>query len=209
VRLRQLSFFTIAPCMWLVLMGDGALAHHVMGGKLPATFVEGVLSGVGHPIIGLDHLAAVVAVGLLAAAFRLGPALVIGYVLAQIAGAAVHVHGTTVPGAEVLVAASVLVFGAATIGRQAIPSSVVLGLFVLAGFLHGYVLAESIVGAEPSPLAAYFVGLFVIQTAVALGAMVMARRLAAGGNPEPVRLAGAMIVGVGLSILAQQLVGNA
>jgi len=189
--------------------GDGALAHHVMGGRLPATFVEGALSGVGHPIIGLDHLAAVLAVGLLAAAFRLGPALVAGYVLAQIAGAAVHVQGTTVPGAEILVAASVLVLGAATIGRLAIAPSVVLGVFVLAGFLHGYVLAESIVGAEPSPLTAYFVGLFVIQTAVALGAMIVARRLAVGGDHNPVRLAGAVIVGIGLAVLAQQLVPNA
>ena len=30
-------------------------------------FVEGLLSGLGHPVIGLDHLAAVIAVGCLAA----------------------------------------------------------------------------------------------------------------------------------------------
>ncbi|HET9176699.1 MAG TPA: HupE/UreJ family protein, partial [Pseudolabrys sp.] len=40
-----------------------ASAHHVMGGRMPATFMDGFLSGLGHPIIGIDHFAAVVAVG--------------------------------------------------------------------------------------------------------------------------------------------------
>ncbi len=39
-------------------------AHHVMGGRMPATFAEGLLSGLGHPVIGIDHLAFIVAVGL-------------------------------------------------------------------------------------------------------------------------------------------------
>ena len=54
----------------LVLSVTPAFAHHVMGGRTPATFAEGILSGLGHPIIGVDHFAAVVAVGCLAAAHR-------------------------------------------------------------------------------------------------------------------------------------------
>ena len=56
-----------------------ALAHHVMGGRMPASFSEGLLSGFGHPIIGLDHLAAVLAVGCLAAAHRPASALAVGF----------------------------------------------------------------------------------------------------------------------------------
>ena len=41
----------------LTLSTTDAFAHHVMGGRMPATFTEGILSGLGHPIIGLDHLA--------------------------------------------------------------------------------------------------------------------------------------------------------
>ena len=29
-----------------------------MGGKTPSTFAEGLLSGLGHPVIGPDHLQA-------------------------------------------------------------------------------------------------------------------------------------------------------
>ena len=43
-----------------------AHAHHVMGGQTPATFVQGLLSGFGHPIIGIDHLAFIVAMGVAA-----------------------------------------------------------------------------------------------------------------------------------------------
>jgi urease accessory protein len=187
-------------------MGDPALAHHVMGGKLPVTFAQGALSGLGHPVIGIDHLAAVLAVGILAAAFRPGAALVIGYVLAQMAGAAVHFDGVTVPGVEILVAISVVLLGAAAAAHRAISGFVALALFVAAGLVHGYALAESIVGAEPPPLVAYFAGLVIVQVAIALAAMFLAQRLVAAERRMAVRLAGAVIVGIGLAVLAQQVV---
>ena len=91
---------------------EPALAHHLMGGRMPATFTDGLLSGLGHPIIGLDHFAAVVAVGCLAAAHRAAPALALAFVLAMVGGVALHVHGATMPGAEILVALSVIALGA-------------------------------------------------------------------------------------------------
>ena len=59
-------------CLRLSRSIEPALAHHPMGGRMPATFTDGLLSGLGHPIIGLDHLAAVLAIGCLAA--RIAPA---------------------------------------------------------------------------------------------------------------------------------------
>ena len=43
-----------------------ALAHHPFGGETPRTIAEGLLSGLGHPVIGLDHLAFTVAIGTIA-----------------------------------------------------------------------------------------------------------------------------------------------
>ena len=40
-----------------------AHAHHMLGGRTPVTFMQGLLSGLGHPVIGIDHLAFVVAMG--------------------------------------------------------------------------------------------------------------------------------------------------
>ena len=80
----------------ILLLTNPALAHHVMGGRMPVTFTDGLLSGLGHPVIGIDHFAAVVAVACLASAHRAGAALVVSFVVAMIAGVAVHVQGMTV-----------------------------------------------------------------------------------------------------------------
>jgi urease accessory protein len=175
-----------------------------MGGKMPSTFAEGILSGLGHPIIGLDHFAAVVAVGCLAAAHRAAPVLALGYVLAMIGGVALHLRGATVPGAEILVALSVIVLGVTLLARRVMAAGAALTLFALVGLIHGYALGESIYGAEPTPLYAYLLGLAVIQSAVALAAMAVARMLAS--EPVRLRLVGAGIVGVGLAVFMQQVI---
>ena len=188
-------------------MADPAFAHHVMGGSMPVTFVDGLLSGLGHPVIGLDHFAAVVAVGCLAAAHRAGPALTIGFILAMIAGVAVHVRGTTFPGAEIMVALSVIFLGVILLRKHQITVGAAFGLFIAVGLLHGYVLGESIYGAEASPLTAYFIGLAVIQSAVALAALVATRAVTQRqADVLTLRLIGAGIAGIGLAILIQQVI---
>ncbi len=191
----------------LLVMAEPAFAHHLMGGRVPATFTDGLLSGLGHPVIGLDHFAAVVAVGCLAAAHRAAVMLAIGFVLAMIAGVALHVHGATVPGADILVAFSVIVLGAQMLRGRQMPAGTALALFAAVGLLHGYALGESIYGSEPTPLFAYLLGLTVIQSAVALAAMnatrLMMRRTA---DFSALRFAGAGIIGIGLAVLVQQIV---
>ena len=60
------KFFALAAAMILTTT-SAALAHHPLGGMTPTSFTEGFLSGIGHPVIGFDHLAFVIAVGLIAA----------------------------------------------------------------------------------------------------------------------------------------------
>ena len=47
-----------------------AFAHHPLNGMPMETFLHGVLSGIGHPLLGSDHLAFILLVGLVA--FGLG-----------------------------------------------------------------------------------------------------------------------------------------
>jgi urease accessory protein len=83
-------------------------------------------------------------------------------------------------------------------------------LFAVVGLIHGYALGESIYGAEPAPLYAYLLGLAVIQSAVALGAMGIARLWAARtADVAPLRLIGAGIAGIGLAVLMQQIIPGA
>jgi urease accessory protein len=187
-----------------------AFAHHVMGGRTPATFGEGILSGLGHPVIGLDHLAAVVAVGCLAAAHRSATLLAVAFVLAMMGGVALHVQGAALPGAEILIALTVLVLGVLLALRRNMPAGAAAVLFAIAGVIHGYALGESIYGAERTPLYAYLIGLAVIQSAIALTAAHLTRA-AARGSPDlsTVRLVGAGIAGIGIAVLMQQITANA
>jgi urease accessory protein len=189
-----------------VAAAEPAFAHHVMGGKMPGTFGEGLLSGLGHPIIGVDHFAAVVAIGCLAAAHRAGLFLVLSYVITMMVGVDLHLIGTTVPAAELLVALTVLGLGAVLIWRRDIPLPAALALFALVGLIHGYALGESIYGAERTPLAAYLAGLAVIQMAVALAAMMIAKGAVRRSDLVMVRLIGAAVAGIGIAVLVQQII---
>lgn len=194
----------------LALGGAPAYAHHLMGGRTPATFAEGMLSGLGHPVIGLDHFAAVVAVGCLAAAHRSASALAIAFIVTMIAGVALHLHGATIPGAEILVALTVLALGALMVLRRGMSTGAALALFAGVGIIHGYALGESIYGAEPTPLYAYLSGLAVIQGTIALAAAHLTRLLAQRSpDVSPLRLVGAGIVGIGLAVLMQQVIPGA
>jgi urease accessory protein len=187
-----------------------AFAHHVMDGRTPATFGEGILSGLGHPVIGLDHLAAVVAVGCLAAAHRSASALAVAFVLAMMGGVVLHRYCTAVPGAEILVALTVLALGALMVMRKNMSAGIAVVLFAVVGVIHGYALGESIYGAERTPLYAYLIGLAVIQSVIALTAAYVTRAVARGSpDLSAVRLVGAGIAGIGLAILMQQVIPGA
>lgn len=183
------------------LASGPAVAHHVMDNQLPVTFMQGLLSGLGHPVIGMDHLAAIVAVGALASLHRRGALLAVGFVLVVLAGAALQAASVSLPHGEALVALTVMALGALLVfGRT--PMAAVVAVAVVAGLVHGYMLGESITGAERTPLAAYFIGLAVIQSAVALGAMLAAKALTRQVGSQSLRLAGTAVLLVGAIFLS-------
>jgi urease accessory protein len=186
----------------VVVAGLPAEAHHVMGGRTPSTLIEGFLSGLGHPVFGLDHLAFIVAMGLVAGLAGLNLVIPASFIIASAAGVAVHVRGGTLPGAEIMVALSVLIAGAMIAFGRSMQGWIWAALFTVAGFVHGYAFGESIFGAEASPLAAYLLGLVVVQVVIATVVALIARRSSAAAT-EP-RLAGAAIAGIGIAILAGQ-----
>jgi urease accessory protein len=196
----------------LIAMSAGiapASAHHVMGGATPATFAQGLLSGLGHPVIGLDHLTFVLAVGLAVGASGLNllmPAIFVG---ASAVGVALHVHGVTLPAAEIGVAGSVLIAGAMLARGATFGSVVWTTLFLFAGLFHGYTFGESIFGAEATPLAAYLLGLIVIQTLLATATALIVRRQGTSRIAPTPRLIGAAICGVGIAVLASHTLPTA
>ena len=192
--------------LMLAFVTDPALAHHPMGGAMPATFWHGLLSGLGHPVIGLDHLAAVLAVGLLAVTQPKGALLAAGYVVASMIGAAAHIGEAGVPNAEIFVALSVVALGLVLFRKTPLRQDIVFALFAAAGLLNGYALGEAIAGAERTPIIAYFIGLALVQIALALAAMYGARMLMSREKLHllAVRVIGAFAVGAGAATILQR-----
>jgi urease accessory protein len=135
----------------LTLMPLPALAHtgHETGG-----FTSGVL----HPLTGTDHLMAMVAVGLWAAALggRAAWTLPLALVLALAAGGVAGVAGLQMPLVEPAILASLVVFGVASAIALRVPLIAALAGTAVFGLAHG--LAH---GAEASgdfaPYAAGFI----------------------------------------------------
>ena len=190
-----------------LLLATPASAHHAMDGRLPMNGVEGFLSGLAHPVIGLDHLAFVVAAGLLAVTKRQGLAIPIAFVVAALGGTGIHLMGVNLPGAELLVAASVLSFGV----LLALPSSpnlvLMAGLAGLAGIFHGYAYGESIVGAENTAVVAYLLGFTAMQLAIALGSAKLGRLAVKliDVTPPVLRNVGFVLSGFGAALLVSRL----
>ena len=171
-----------------------AHAHHAMDYAMPATALEGLLSGFGHPVIGVDHLLFIAGAGVLAARFARGALLPLAFVVASVAAAGLRYVGVDVGLGELWIAGSLVVLGALMLVASVPGRGVTVGLFMIAGALHGYALAEAIVGAERTPLAAYLAGLAFVQSAIALAAWWVATWLALRRPRVPLqRLAGAVI----------------
>jgi len=108
-----------------------------------------------------------------------------------------------------VVAVSVLFAGFLIARGRALPVSLWAILFAAAGLFHGYAFGESIFGAERSPLHAYLLGLIIVQSVLTVGTALLVRRRAGGVSAIAPRLAGAVIIGVGLATLIAQLIPGA
>lgn len=181
-----------------------ALAHHPMGGDTPATLVQGLLSGLGHPLIGWDHALFLVAVGLMSAAAARIWTLPVAFVVAVPLGVAGQELIGALPGIGLLPPLSVIGIAAIMVLRPDPPAVPMAALTALAGLAHGHAYAGAIVGAEPTPVVAYLVGLTVVQAAVAIGIALAVRgplASAATGAARSLRFAGMALLALSAAFL--------
>ena len=206
--LAVISLITIVE----FLISAPAFAHHPLDGGLPANFFEGIMSGLGHPVIGFDHLAFVIASGLLALGITGGILVPIALVIATGIGAGIHLAAIDLPIPEVIIAASVVLFGVLLVVNNQHKTSnyslMVITLAGLAGIFHGYAYGEGIFGAEPTPTVAYLIGFTIIQLAISLGTYVLASQLIKTIPFKYIaRFAGGAIASCGIVFLSSAVVG--
>lgn len=184
----------------IVLAPAIALAH-------PGHGADGIVSGLTHPLSGLDHLLAMVGVGLLAAGFgrRRLWVLPAAFVACMTAGAAAGATGFLIPSwlAEGGIAASVVVLGLLVTSGARVPARATVGLVALFAVCHGSAHAAAMPSVATP--AAYFAG-FVAATVALHGAGIalglVATRLDARAA---LRWYGAAMSACGLALLIGSL----
>jgi len=183
--------------MLLVLLR--ASAHDSSGAA------AGFLAGLVHPVSGLDHVLAMLAVGLWGA--QLGaPAvwsLPIAFPLLMSVGAALGVLGLALPGVELGIGLSALVLGLLVAGAVRMPLVPATGLVALFALFHGHAHGTEL--PEGASGALYSVG-FVLSTGLlhACGIALGLLRSRAGGE-RLLRLLGACVAAGGVHFVVGAL----
>lgn len=168
-----------------------AYAQMYLDDEPPKTFVEGFVTGVGNPVIGIYHLAAMVGIGILVGIAARGVVPVLAFGAAAMLGVAIQVSPLVIPADSLFVAFTTMVIGILVLRRQYIIPRVASLVFAVAGLVHGYSLGEVLVGAEPVAIIAYVFGLVVVQTAIGIAACA----ITLGAARWPARRTDFLVVG--------------
>lgn len=202
----------------LGLASTAVLAHtgelgHVHGADAATSFLQGAL----HPLTGLDHLAAMISVGLWSAltthqrssdrSVWTAPA---AFAIFLLIGALLGLGGLSLPGVEPMIAASLLVLGLLVSTRTALPwpaGGALVAVFALFhGLAHGAELAGGHAGAALAGMVMSTAALHAVGIALGLLMMKM-RRLGTHGTAGrwAPRLAGLGVAAFGASLLTPAL----
>ncbi|CDX23100.1 Hydrogenase/urease accessory protein [Mesorhizobium sp. ORS 3324] len=196
-KLAPAVFARLAPAATSVLMPSLAFAHS--GGF----HIHGLQSGLQHPLAGIDHLLAMLSVGIIAArtggrAFILVPAC---FVAAMVTGAMLGIAGIGLPSLESGIALSLVVFGAMVALARPFPLAFAASLTTLFGLFHGN--AHGLEIPQTAGGIAYAIGFLTSTSALhATGALAA---LTLRSRPAAVRAAGVGTSLVGVALAAQLL----
>ena len=190
-----------------------AFAHHPLGGMPMETLTDGLLSGVGHPVLGFDHLFFVIAVGVAALYTGRAKLATAAYVGAMLLGCLLMSFGLGLPVKEFVVGISLLVVGSIILSGRVMGLAPTVGLFAVFGLFHGSAFGDTIAaqeaGAGVTVLAGYLVGLGLLQYGLALlaGFVVYTLLKATEATHIHARQAGAVVAGVGMFCTLENIEG--
>lgn len=170
----------LAPVLALLLLHPAAAHHAEAVLQLSPTPISGLISGLAHPVLGPDHLLFLLALSLVG--LRQRRRWMIALLAVGLSGSGLGLALPGLPGAELLVALSLVVVALVLLDRA--PRSLLLPAFAL----HGYVLSASVLGWSTMPLATYLLGLAINQGLLLLLSLQLLSRLGGSFQPRQRRL---------------------
>lgn len=191
--MKKLSYAPLAAV--LVLLASPALAHT---GDGPHS--HGFAAGLLHPLGGLDHVLAMVAIGIWSALVGGARAVVapVTFVLAMLAGAALGHAGIPLPMVETGIAASVMVLGLLILTRLELPAAAGMALVALFAVFHGHAHGTEASGA----IAAYMAGFALATAGLHVAGMALGRLMVAQSGAS--RIVGGLIAAAGACLIVAQ-----
>ena len=193
---RLTRIFTFAAIMGIALSAP-ALAHTGIGAH-----GSGFAAGFLHPMLGLDHMLAMLGVGVWAAQLgkRATWMVPLAFVAVMVAGAALALSGAALPMVEFGIAGSVLVIGALIALGTRMPVALAMTIAGVFALFHGHAHGTELPGfAHPVAYGAGFVAATALLQAV--GVALIALVVRGGAAKLPVRLAGAAMAAGGGGLL--------
>jgi urease accessory protein len=184
----------------LVLVPSLALAHPGLPGH-----THDLATGFVHPLSGIDHVLAMVAVGLLAA--QLGGralwAVPASFVTVMAAAGLAAMNGVALPMTETGIAASIIVLGATVALRLSMPVAAAMALVGFFAIFHGYAHGlETPANASGLMYGAGFVAATALLHGLGIGIGLAVGRLEGAFGRNLVRVAGSLAAVAGVVMLA-------
>ncbi|SHO65750.1 urease accessory protein [Pseudoxanthobacter soli DSM 19599] len=165
---------------------------------------SGFLHGMEHPVTGLDHILAMVTVGILA--YQIGGRALwlvpLTFVVVMAFGGALGVFGIAVPFVELGIALSVIVLGAVVALGVKAPTAVAMALVGFFAIFHGH--AHGVEMPENAGGIAYGLGFMLATAALHIAGLGLGYLIARFGDrysPAAVRFAGGMVAVAGVGLL--------
>ncbi|MEH2112926.1 HupE/UreJ family protein [Nostoc sp.] len=131
---------------------------------------EGFLWGLADPVISLNCLVGIVAIGLLSSVFVRGAAIAGCFIFATVLGIGIHLLQLNLPGTEIAIAISTIVFGTMLMMPNQLNLMVLALVSISAGLFQGYANAESIIEVGMISVVTYILGITLTLFAVAISA---------------------------------------
>jgi len=204
---------TLLGALAIAAIATPALAHHPLGGLPMETFTHGLLSGIGHPLLGFDHLFFVIAVGVAAiytGYARLAPA---AYIAAMLVGCLMMSAGIGLPLKEVVIGFSLLAIGGFILSGRSFTLAAAMAVFAVFGLFHGSAFGDSLASQEAavggSVLIGYLLGLGALQYTIAVASGWVVKNVfnATEATAINARLTGAVVAGMGLFLSLENAEG--
>ncbi len=194
-----ISLAGLVPLLLLSLLAAPASAHHLMEAfGLREGGLSGFLSGLGHPLLGPDHLLFLLSLGLVGLQQPLR--WVIALLAIGLGSTALGLVLPVPPGSELLVALSLVATGLVVLGG--LPRWILLPAIAL----HGSVLSQPVLGWSFSAQLLYLTGLLISQGALLITAVTLVRSWARGLQAANLRLVAGVLIGIGATFAWTQLV---